>query len=292
MTKTDLRLPRWIARSLFTVLLLAGLAGCGASLVYPRLDSLVGLYLRGLVSLDGSQSASLARTLERNLEWHRSEELERYEAFLQALASQVRAGLTRAGLEDAAQQAEAYWRRIFEQAAPGYTELAATLSERQVRELLDSLQRADDKTWREYYGRTSEDRYARREKSLRKNIERMTGPLNAQQRQLIHDYAWTARPFMFEWRENRRLWREELAATLRVRSGPRAAFAERMRVLIAEPDRLWTPEYRKAIATSRADFLDLAVQLDATLTPQQRAVTQERLLALAKEVRDLAQQRG
>ena len=292
MTTTDFRLPRWIARTLLTALLLAGLAGCGASLVYPRLDSLVGLYLRGLVSLDGSQSARLARTLEHNLEWHRSEELERYEAFLQGLASQVRAGLTRDGLEDAAQQAEIYWRRIFEQAAPGYTALAATLSDRQVRELLESLQRADEKTWREHSGRTSEDRYAQREKSLRKNIERMTGPLSPQQRQLIHDYAWTARPFMFEWRENRRLWREELAATLRARSGPQAAFAERMRVLIAEPDRLWTPEYRKAIATSRSEFLDLVVQLDASLTPQQRVVAQDRLLALAKEVRDLAQQRG
>jgi hypothetical protein len=292
MTTTDLRLPRWIARLLLTALLLAGLAGCGASLVYPRLDSLVGLYLRGLVSLDGSQSARLARTLEHNLEWHRSEELERYEVFLQGLASQVRAGLTRNGLEDAAQQAEVYWRRIFEQAAPGYIALAATLGDRQVHELLESLQRADDKTWREYSGRTSEDRYAQREKSLRKNIERMTGPLSPQQRKLIHDYAWTTRPFMFEWRENRRLWREELAATLRARSGPQAAFAERMRVLIAEPDRLWTPEYRKAIATSRADFLDLVVQLDASLTPQQRGVAHERLLALAKEVRDLAQQRG
>ena len=233
MTRTELHLRRWIARSLLTVLLLAGLAGCGASLVYPRLDSLVGLYLRGLVSLDGSQSASLARTLEHNLEWHRSEELERYDAFLQGLASQVRAGVTRAGLEDAAQQAEVYWRRIFEQAAPGYTALAATLSDRQVHELLESLQRADEKTWREYSRRTPEDRRARREKSLRKNIERMTGPLSPQQRQLVRDYAWTARPFMFEWRENRRLWREELAATLRVRSGPRAAFDERMRVLIA-----------------------------------------------------------
>jgi len=292
MTRTDPRKRGWIARFLLAVLLLSGLAGCGASLVYPRLDSLVGLYVRGLVSLDGSQSASLARTLERNLDWHRSEELERYEAFLQGLASQVRAGLTRASLEDAAQQAEVYWRRIFEQAAPGYTALAATLSDRQVRELLESLQQADEKTWREYSGRTSEDRYAQREKSLRKNIERMTGPLNPQQRQLIHDYAWTARPFMFEWRENRRLWREELAATLRVRSGPRAAFAERMRVLVAEPDRLWTAEYRKAIDASRSDLLDLVVQLDALLTPQQRVVTQERLLALAKEVRDLAQERG
>jgi hypothetical protein len=291
MTRTDLHLRRWIARALVAVLL-AGLAGCGASLVYPRLDSLVGLYVRGLVSLDGSQSASLARTLEQNLEWHRSEELERYEAFLQDLASQVRAGVTRASLEDAAQQAEVYWRRIFEQAAPGYASLAVTLSDRQVQELLESLRQADAKTWRHYSGRTAEDRHSRREKSLRKNIERMTGPLSAQQRQLVRDYAWTARPFMLEWRENRRLWREELAATLRVRSGPRAAFDERMRVLIAEPDRLWTPGYRKAIATSRSDFLDLMVRLDASLTPQQRTVTVERLLALAQEARDLAQRRS
>jgi hypothetical protein len=292
MTKTDRHLRRWIARSLLTVLLLAGVAGCGASLVYPRLDSLVGLYVRGLVSLDDSQRASLARTLEHNLEWHRSEELERYDAFLQGLASHVRAGVTRASLEDAAQQAEVYWRRIFEQAAPGYASLAVTLSDRQVHELLASLQQADAKTWREYSGRTADDRHSRREKSLRKNIERLTGPLNPQQRQLVRDYAWTARPFMFEWRENRRLWREELAAALRVRSGPREAFDERMRVLIAEPDRLWTPGYREAIATSRADFLDLMVQLDASLTPQQRAVTVERLLALAQEARDLAQRRG
>jgi len=88
MTRTDPCLRRWIARSLLALLLLAGLAGCGASLVYPRLDSLVGLYVRGLVSLDGSQSASLARTLKHNLEWHRSEELERYDAFLQELAAQ------------------------------------------------------------------------------------------------------------------------------------------------------------------------------------------------------------
>ncbi len=292
MTWTDRYLRRWAAGSLLAVLLLAGLAGCGASLVYPRLDSLVGIYVRGLVSLDHSQSASLARTLEHNLQWHRSEELERYDAFLRGLASQVRAGVTRASLEDAAQQAEVYWRRIFEQAAPGYTALAATFSDRQAQELIESLQQADEKTWREYSGRTAEDRRSGREKSLRKNIERMTGPLSPQQRQLVHDYAWTARPFMFEWRENRRLWREELAATLRVRSGPRAEFDERMRVLIAAPDRLWTPEYRKAIATSRADLLDLVVQLDASLTPQQRAAAVQRLLALANEAGDLAQRRG
>ena len=42
----------------------------------------------------------------------------------------------------------------------------------------------------------------------------------------------------------------------------------------------------------RSDLLDLVVRLDASLTPQQRAVTEQRLLTLAKEVRDLAQQRS
>jgi hypothetical protein len=57
-------------------------------------------------------------------------------------------GCTTASLEDAAQLAEVYWRRIFEQAAPGYASLAVTLSDRQVRELLESLQQADEQTRR------------------------------------------------------------------------------------------------------------------------------------------------
>jgi hypothetical protein len=280
------------SRIVLAIVVFAALAGCGASLVYPRLDSLVGLYISGLVSLDDSQSAKLARTLERNLEWHRSEELARYEAFLRQMSEQVASGVTREGLEQAAARAETYWRRIFEQAAPGYTALAATLTDAQVRELLRSVERADEKTWREWSHRSSEDRYEHREKSLRRNIERMTGPLDPQQRQLVHEYAWSARPFMFEWRENRRLWREELAATLRLRKAGEPQFEARMRVLIAEPDRLWTPEYRKALATSRADFLALLVRLDATLTPVQRRKAQARLLALADEVRGLAQRRG
>ena len=137
------RAARWLARLLLGGVLALGLAGCGASLVYPRLDTLVGLYIRGLDSLDDSQSARLARTLEHNLEWHRRDELERYDVFLRDLAARVADGLTRPALEDAAVRAETYWRRIFEQAAPGYTDLAATLTDRQVRELLQNLERDD-----------------------------------------------------------------------------------------------------------------------------------------------------
>lgn len=273
------------------VVLAAACVGCAASVVYPRLDSIVGLYLRNLVSLDDRQEAQLARTLEHNLEWHRTDELERYQAFLREMAAQVARGVTRESLDSAARRAENYWRRIFEQAAPGYTELAVTLTDAQVAELLQNLQRADEKTWQRYSGRTADDRVRDREQSVRKTIERITGPLDPRQRALVAAYAQETRPFMFEWRENRRRWREELAATLRVRTGPREPFAARMRVLVAEPDRLWTPEYRKALETSREELLDLVVRLDGTLTTRQRATAQSRLLALADEVGSLARDR-
>jgi hypothetical protein len=97
---------------------------------------------------------------------------------------------------------------------------------------------------------------------------------------------------MFEWRENRRQWREELRQALQGRTGPRGPFASRMQVLLTQPDRLWTPEYRQALQTSRAELLELIVRIDSTLTARQRSAAQGRLLGLADEVRALALRRG
>jgi hypothetical protein len=286
------RRPGWWVRVLLVCSAVCGLAGCGAALLYPRLDTLVGFYLKGLVSLDDSQSAQLAGILEHNLQWHREAELGRYEDSLRRLASQVSSGLSERALQAAARQAEAYWRNIFEQAAPGYTTLATTLTDAQVQELLAGLEERDEKTWREYSGQSAATRLARREKSLRKNIQRLTGPLQPDQVALLHDYAISARPFMFEWRENRRIWRDELRATLQLRREPGAAFPTRMNVLLARPDELWTPQYRKALETSRTEFIELLVRLDATLTPRQRNHAHRRLLELADDVRGLARSRA
>ena len=283
---------RWLRTLLAGVLCVCTLAACTTSLVYPRLDTLLGLYVRGLVTLEDEQSRQLSRTLERNLDWHRRDELRRYDAWLQEFARSIATGLDRRALDDAVAEAETHGRRLLAQLAPGYIELATTLTDRQVRELLENLEREDEKTWLEHSQRTSAERFEARERAVRRQVERITGPLTVAQRAIVREYAWSARPFMFEWRENRRRWREELAATLPLRTGPAEVFTARMRVLMAEPDRLWTPEYRAALATSRAELLDLLLQLDATLSAKQRTRAERRLLALAGELRDLAQRRG
>ena len=98
--------PRWMA----VVALALGLAGCGLGLVYPRLDSVGGFYVEGLVTLDETQSAALKRTLASNLEWHRQSELERYSAFLRDMAETVAGGAGRDAWLGASRRTEQYWR--------------------------------------------------------------------------------------------------------------------------------------------------------------------------------------
>lgn len=285
------RFPRAAARWVAVVALAIGLAGCGLGLVYPRLDSVVGFYVEGLVTLDKAQSAALKRTLASNLDWHRQSELERYSAFLRDMADTVAGGAGRDEWLGASRRTEQYWREIFEQAAPGYTALAATFTDAQVAELLENLEREDEEAWADFARRNPEQRQARREKSVRRALERFTGPLTAGQRELIREHAASSQPFMAEWRDNRRVWREALAEALAQRDAG-AAFEARMLVLIARPDDLWTPAYRQALERRRASLIDLVVELDATLTPQQRAAARRQLLALADEVQGLRRGRG
>lgn len=267
------------------------LAGCGMSLLYPRLDSIVAYYIEDLVTLDASQSRQLEHTLAADLAWHRDSELHRYADFLRGLASSIEGGPDSAAWTQASRQTEQYWRDIFAQAAPGYAAVAATLSDAQVAELLANLEKRDEERWREFADRTPEERLGQREKSMRRAVERFTGKLTDGQRALVRDYAMRTRTFMPEWRENRRVWRQALAEALADRrSGP--PFAARMQQLIAEPDTLWTPQYRAAIEGRRAEIVALLAELDGSLTPGQRGTARKQMLALADELQELARKRG
>jgi hypothetical protein len=261
------------------------------SLLYPRLDSIVAWYIEDLVTLDRAQSEQLERTLAADLDWHRETELRRYTLFLRSLAVSIEDGADNAEWQQASRQTEQYWRDIFSQAAPGYTALAATLTDAQVAELLASLEKKDEETWREFATRTPEERRARREKSVLRAVERFTGKLTPGQRSMVADYAARAQSFMAEWRENRRVWREELAAALAERHSGEP-FAAKMYQLIAVPDALWTPQYRAAIDRRRSEVVTLLAQLDGTLTEKQRNAARRELLAIADEVQGLARRGG
>jgi predicted HAD superfamily phosphohydrolase YqeG len=62
--------------------------------------------------------------------------------------------------------------------------------------------------------------------------------------------------------------------------------------LIAEPDTLWTPQYRAAIERRRSEIVALLADLDGTLTAEQRHAARRQMLALADEIKRLASMSG
>lgn len=283
----EARPARW--RWAFVALLAAALGGCGIGLVYPRLDTLGTWYVEGLVSLDDTQSTELERMLEARLDWHRDSELVRYATFLRGMSDSVQRRTDAGTWREAARQAEVFWRDLGAGLAPVAVALGPTLTDEQVDELLRSLAEQDDEEWEEYADRTPEQRIERRQKSWRRGIERYTGRLDASQRALVDARAAASGSAIPEWLEYRRAWREELAATLRVR-GDAAQFEPRITRLFAHPDDWWTPGYRAALERRRGDLIDLLVELDATLSARQRAAAGREFTSLAAELEALSKQ--
>ena len=276
-------LSRWA----IAVLLVLALGGCGVGLVYPRLDTLGTWYVEGLVSLDETQAAELERMLEARLDWHRDSELVRYSTFLRGMSDSVQRRTDAGTWRDAARQAEVFWRDLGAGLAPVAVALGPTLTDAQVEELLRNLAEQDDEEWEEYADRTPEERIERRQKSWRRGIERYTGRLDASQRALVEARAAASNSAIPEWLEYRRAWRAELAATLRVR-GDAAQFEPRITRLFAHPDDWWTPGYRAALERRRGELIELLVELDATMTPRQRAAAGREFASLAAELEALA----
>jgi hypothetical protein len=281
---------RWkaqVSRGVVVAALLA-LAGCGLGIVYPRLDTIAAFYVEGLVTLDESQSERLDRLFAASLARHRASEPERYAAFLRSLAGAVGQDAGAATWLQAVQQTDAFWRDIGGELALVAIDIGPTLTDEQVAELLVNLARRDQEEWREFGDLPPAQQVERRQTRLRRMLERFTGRLDARQRQLVDAHAAAAGSFMTEWRDNRRAWREALAAALAVR-GSGDEFARRMTILVARPDEAWTPQYRAAIERRRAETVELLAALDATLTPKQRDSASRRLTSLADELARLAQ---
>ena len=286
---TSIRRPkaRFQWRAAVAALLALALTGCGLGLVYPRLDTIGAYYVEGLVTLDDAQSEQLDRLLGATLARNRASELERYAAFLRGLAGSVEGGADAAEWQEAARQTEVFWGDVGTALAPAAIEIGRTLTDDQVAELLANLAERDEEEWQEFADHTPAQQLERRQRMLRRALERFTGRLDARQRALVDMHAASAGPITTEWRDNRRTWRRALAAALAVR-GSGEEFARRMTALIARPDELRTPQYRAALERRRAETIGLLAALDATLTPRQRDAARGRLASLADELVRLA----
>lgn len=274
------------ARSLGLLLALLVLAACSrVELVYRSLDWLIPWKLDDYVSLDAGQSAWLDARLDEHLRWHCRNELPRYldwfERHRGLLATSPGAGQ----LEAPVAEARALLQPTFSRVASDAARLLAGLSVAQIAELDRNLAAERAKLSEQQLGGSLEQRLQRRATRAQRRLEDWLGPLHAQQRAYLRLWAARHEANVQPWLANRERWQAQLLDELRLPQ--KESLTVRLEPLLANPERYWSEDYRRAVGRAQLVLAELLSELWASATPTQRAHLQRRLDDLREDLEGL-----
>lgn len=276
-------------RRLLAVVLVAGIvAGCsGARVVYNQLDVLLPWYFRDYVDLDTGQRQQLERSADMLLTWHRESQVARYAAFFRELERDAADPLGYQRIEAGRLELEVFWDDIVRQVTPEAAQLLRMLDEPQVEEMFRRIAEKDAERAREALGRSDGQRLARREKTLRRQIQRWVGGLDEQQRGLVSSASRDLSGDVDGWLASRRSWQAAFRAAMELRHDP-GRFEPLFEKLFAEGESFWEDDYRRHFLADRARIMRLMADVDASLSEEQRRHLRRRLGRWAQDLEAIA----
>jgi len=271
---------RWLC----TFLLLVWLSGCSTvRLVYDNADTY--LHWRGshYLDLDGEMSDELDERIAAFMSWHRAQALPKYAQLLDDAARRFDRRLVPAdlvwGYDSIMTQARESLRMAAVQGAP----LLDRLSPKQIANLERRL--ADDNR-RFARDNLRGDERERRKRRTERNVERLEdwlGRLSKAQVERVAQYSERA-PLLDEFRDrDHKRIQGEFLAIVRAREAKK-----RLPDFAANWDRGRDPAYAAALEATRKDFFAMLLDLERSLSPQQRARTLAELHRYADDARTLS----
>ncbi|MGA1729667.1 MAG: DUF6279 family lipoprotein [Steroidobacteraceae bacterium] len=284
MTTQRVWAPRWVLLVVATMLLTA----CGGvRFFYDRLDMLLPWYLGGYVELEPSQRSDLERRVDVLLAWHRSTEIRRYAAFFRELEAAAERPVEPGRFEAWRREAESYWQDLALKAVPEAGALLASLSDTQVRELMDGLREDQAELAEDIAKRSPAERLERRRKSLEKQFKRWLGRLEPRQLAMIDEASLELETDSTGWLSSRSAWTDAFERALEQRKDPRV-FPAQLRVLLVNGESTWPAAYRRSFEEDRARVIGLMADIDRSLTPRQRQHLRQRLGRWAADLEAIA----
>ncbi len=278
------RMARWV----WVAAAVAVLGACSAvKLSYEKADWLLAQWAERYVDLSVQQERALRAELADLRRWHRDQELPLYARAFEDAALQLEAGMTRAQIEQVLATVRSRARILGAHAGKSVTPLLASLSPSQVR-AMEARFAADNRRFekRHLSGDPSE-LIAQRSAWLISRLEDWVGRLDGTQRAHV-DRLVTEFPTLPALRlaERKRRQAALLAAAREGRAGGPAAV--RLTALLADLEHGRAASVHAAMLQWERAFVDMLVQLEAGLTPAQRARGAQRLREYAADFRELA----
>jgi len=260
------------------------LSGCSAvQLGYRNADTFVKWQANSYLDFEGQESEELEKRIASFLVWHRGKALPQYVVLLEEAAARGGRGMSRDdlvwGYDAVREQVREGLRRAAREAAP----MLDRLRPEQVAHLERRFGEDNRKFARDFLSGTPEDRRKRR---LKRNIERLedwVGTLTEGQAERVKQYS-DRLPLTDALRDRDRRRRQgELLAMVRGREA-----VKRLSDWAAAWDGGRDPAYEAAAKAQVAEYTNLLLDLDKTLSAAQREHLVRRLRGYAEDFAALA----
>jgi len=257
-------LLKHVTTCLMCVLLLSS---CASSLAYNRLDWLIPWYVGAYVDLSSEQRQSLRDQLVPLLQWHRQEELARYQELLHQIEVEMENPLTASQVRNWIEELSQAAIRIEKSMLNVSLEFGASISNAQMDEFIDSLNEQQEEFEEEFLSRTDEEYVKENTAHVQKLMERLLGRLQTDQKERLRQSVQEMQRFDDAWLKDRRLWLEQLEPLLAREAGWQEsilqAYADREPMRPAEYQRI-VDHNTQLVAAAVADVLN-------SRTPKQSA---------------------
>lgn len=275
-------------RVLLVACLAALLASCSAvRLAYNNADALIRFEADDYFDFDEAQALEFRERLTRFHNWHREAELPAYVGLLEAARTKATSGVKKADVVWAIAALRNRYHLTAGKAVEEIAPILVTLRDRQFTVLEKKLAESNKKFEKEFLSGEERRQHRARTKRTWERFHDWIGHLSDEQEARIERFVreharYTALRF-----EDRKHWQRNAVSLLRQYRNP-GELAPRLAAIFNQPETRRSPEYLREAARWEADLADLIVDIDRTLTPEQRARLIKRIGDYADDFRALA----
>jgi len=203
------------------IIILAGLIlqSCSSQFIYDRIDRIAQFYIERYIDLDKQQSNLLKVNLQSLKEWHRQEELKSYQQFLIEIESDLQKDISAETVAGWVQHLRQAYNQVRDRALPPMIEMAQTLTDSQIQDLADNMDKRNIKLEKEYLSRDDSEYRESAFDEMNDRLSEWLGRLTREQKHRLHAAVSGLERLDREWLDGRRSWQKQIIGELQRKPG-------------------------------------------------------------------------
>lgn len=277
--------PKMSSRLLIVILSIFFLQACGIKFWYNRLDWVVPWYLDDYVELTSQQEDTLEKLLELKTEWHRSSELPKYVSMLNRMETDIKSGAIHQTYDRYRRDMRGFYSTLIEELSDDIVAQTATLSDEQVKQLMDNLDKEAKKQYKEFQELSEQKRQEERIEQLEKSFSEWIGRLSKEQKSLIKEMASLLKSSGEATHQYRAKWRDAFRTALTERKTESGQAA--IKSLITDPYQVGGEELNKIREYNGSIYKEYQLKIYRTLSAKQKRHLLEEIADYREDFEDL-----